>query len=620
MCGISGFTLKTDNGTLKNSLLENFKTLQNHRGPDHNALWNINNTYFFHDRLAVIDGSATANQPFYNDRYVLCYNGEIYNFETLKKNLPNVHFQSASDTEVLFYYLIEFGIDKTLKDIKGMFAFSFYCTTTQELFLARDRYGIKPLYFVNNSGVFAFASETRTLAKSLQLKPDSYKTIMSINSTVEGSTTYTLFNDIKNINAGTYLKVSEHFTVTEHTYYKLSDDIDENLFNEQKKKSKKQVITEFENLLGSSVEQMLTSDFPVGSLVSGGIDSSIISSLAKQYCPNIELYTANIVGKHSEYEDTKLLASHLNLNLKKVDFLPTDFLNNWQQATEYNAAPIVYFTNALPLAQVTKLARNNNRKVVLSGEGADELFLGYSKLIAQRYKSALLLPETVLKKLYKVYPALHNYLFPSNYSNLEPFNIRLANGFKSEVLYNEGNDIYNFIPKNTKKYYVDSYEMMQKHLHALLYRNDRMGMMSSVEVRFPFLHEDVIKYIMNLPLEYKTKRTVDFHNKKHPFLTDKWIVREIAKKYLPKKLVSKNKNGLPIDGLTNLKIQKDFFTNGYIAEHLQLTKQALHYMIENENPYFIGKLASVEVFAMLYEYHCNTEEIQEKINNNCYYK
>jgi asparagine synthase (glutamine-hydrolysing) len=162
--------------------------------------------------------------------------------------------------------------------------------------------------------------------------------------------------------------------------------------------------------------------------------------------------------------------------------------------------------------------------------------------------------------------------------------------------------------------------MMQKHLHALLYRNDRMGMISSVEVRFPFLHEDVIKYIMNLPLEYKTKRTIDFHNKKHPFLTDKWIVREIAKKYLPKTLVSKNKNGLPIDGLTNLKIQKDFFTNGYIAEHLQLTKQALHYMIENENPYFIGKLASVEVFAMLYEYHYNTEEIQEKINSNCYYK
>ena len=94
--------------------------------------------------------------------------------------------------------------------------------------------------------------------------------------------------------------------------------------------------------------------------------------------------------------------SNLNLNLKKVDFLPTDFLNNWQQATEYNAAPIIYFTNALPLAQVTKLARNNNRKVVLSGEGADELFLGYSKLIAQRYKSALLMPETVLKKLYKV--------------------------------------------------------------------------------------------------------------------------------------------------------------------------------------------------------------------------
>ena len=129
-------------------------------------------------------------------------------FLALKQHLPSVNFTTTSDTEVLFQYLVHFGIEKTLRDIKGMFAFSFYDVKKKELFLVRDRFGIKPLFFVNNSEVFAFASETRTLAKGLQLKPDSYKTMLSLNSTLEGSSTYTLFNEIVNVKAGTVVKIA----------------------------------------------------------------------------------------------------------------------------------------------------------------------------------------------------------------------------------------------------------------------------------------------------------------------------------------------------------------------------------------------------------------------------
>jgi asparagine synthase (glutamine-hydrolysing) len=620
MCGISGFSVKNFNENQKEFLIENFKKLQVHRGPDFNDEWNDDKNYFFHHRLALIDESANGNQPFYNEDYVLCYNGEIYNFLQLKQSLPHIDFVSKSDTEVLFYYLIHFGIEKTLQDIKGMFAFSFYSKKKREIILARDRYGIKPLYFVNNQTIFAFASEVRTLAKALQLKPDSYKTIMSLNSTAEGSTTYTLFNDIENIDPGTYIKISENFTVTKHQYYRLSDDVDEKIFNELSRKSKNQILSDFEDLVSNSVKEMLVSDSPMGSFVSGGIDSSIITAIAKKFSPNLSLFTADIIGKHSEYEDAKLLATYLNLNLKKVDFDQSDFLKYWIQATEHNAAPIVYFTNALPISRVANLARENNIKAILSGEGSDEIFLGYSKLMAQRYKSKLLLPEKIVKSIYKLYPALNNYLFPSEYSNLDSFNIRLANGFKSEMLYADGKELFSHTPKSQQKYYIDSYEMMQKHLHALLYRNDRMGMISSIEVRFPFLHEDVIKFAINLPLEYKTRWTTKLHNKKHPFITDKWIVREISKKYLPADLVSKKKNGLPIDGLNNLKFKKDFFKNGYIAENLKLDDTALNYLIENENPYFIGKLASVELFGMNYHYDVSNEEMQTKINSFCSYK
>jgi asparagine synthase (glutamine-hydrolysing) len=614
MCGISGFINKNLPENKKQILVKGLNVLQAHRGPDFSGEWNRNfNTHFFHQRLSLIDKDVRSNQPFFNEDFVLCFNGEIYNFLALKQHLPSVNFVTTSDTEVLFQYLIHFGIEKTLRDIKGMFAFSFYDVKKKELFLVRDRFGIKPLFFVNNSEVFAFASESRTLAKALQLKPDSYKTMLSLNSTLEGSSTYTLFNEIVNIKAGTIVKISENLEISEDYYYKLADQVDVKYHNDLAKKPKQEIIKEFDTLLSKSVEEMLVSDFPMGSFVSGGIDSSVLTAMAQKSQPNIKLFTADIVGKHSEYSDSSALANHLGLSLFKTEFYPEDFLKHWITATEHNAGPIVYFTNGVPISRVAHLARQNNVKAVICGEGSDELFLGYSKLIAARYKKALLFPQEILKKFYKIYPALNSYLFPSEKTVLDSFNIRLANGYKSEMLYDVGSELFSFVSKKEQKYYIDSFEMMQKHLQALLYRNDRMGMISSIEVRFPFLHEDVVKFGINLPLEYKTRWTTHLHNKKHPFITDKWIVREVAKKYLPQNLVAKKKNGLPIDGLNSVRFTKEFFKNGYVAQHLQLDDTALDYMLRNENPYFIGKLASVELFGLLYDFNESHQSIQQKI-------
>lgn len=616
MCGISGFINKNLVENKKQALIQGLKELQIHRGPDFNGEWNKDaDVFFFHQRLSLIDGNSRSNQPFFNEDFVLCFNGEIYNFLALKQHLPAVNFVTTSDTEVLFQYLIHHGVEKTLRDIQGMFAFSFYDVKKKELYLVRDRFGIKPLFYFNNSEVFAFASESRTLAKSLRLKPDSYKTIMALNSTLEGSSSYSLFNEVVKVKAGTVVKINANLETSEFYYYKLSDQVDAKYHQELAKKPKSEIVKEFDTLLSKSVEEMLVSDFPMGSFVSGGIDSSLLTAISKQYQPNIELYTADIVGKHSEFLDSLALANHLGLNLKKIEFLPEDFLKYWLNATDHNAGPIVYFTNGVPISRVANLARENNVKAVICGEGSDELFLGYSKLMAARYKKALLFPHEILKKIYKIYPALNNYLFPSEASNLDSFNVRLANAYKSEMLYDQGAELYSFVSKKEQKYYLDSFEMMQKHLQALLYRNDRMGMISSIEVRFPFLHEDVVKFGLNLPLEYKTRWTNKIHNKKHPFITDKWIVREVAKKYLPQDLVAKKKNGLPIDGLNGVRFEKEFFKNGYVAHILQLDDTTIDYMLRKENPYFIGKLASVELFGLLYDFEVSKEEIQRKIEN-----
>ena len=162
MCGISGFINKNLPENKKQILVKGLNVLQAHRGPDFSGECNRNfNTHFFHQRLSLIDKDVRSNQPFFNEDFVLCFNGEIYNFLALKQHLPSVNFVTTSDTEVLFQYLIHFGIEKTLRDIKGMFAFSFYDVKKKELFLVRDRFGIKPLFFVNNSRYFFIFTHLR---------------------------------------------------------------------------------------------------------------------------------------------------------------------------------------------------------------------------------------------------------------------------------------------------------------------------------------------------------------------------------------------------------------------------------------------------------------------------
>ncbi len=620
MCGISGFHLKNDNQHEKTYIDNKLSSIQNHRGPDYLGKYEDTKYTFFHHRLSLIDGTSNGNQPFIINNFVICFNGEIYNYKILKNKIVNHTFISNSDTEVLLAYFIEFGIDKTLDDVKGMFAFSIYNTFNHELILVRDRLGIKPLYYINSKNYFAFASESRTLARVFHIKPDSFKTIASINSSAEGNDRLSLFNEIYQLKPGNYLKINLNFQIEEKSYFKLADFVSKERYFDLQKSSQKNVVKEFDELLNKSTEEMLTCDFDMGCFVSGGIDSSLLAAISKNTRNDIQLFTTDVIGKFSEYEKTKTLSTHLNLPLSKIDFTKNDFLTNWVNATENNGAPLVYFTNGIPITKVSKLARDHKVKAVLSGEGADEFFLGYSELLTKRYKNISLLPVNAIKNLYKINKSVYKYLFPNSKNDIKTFNYYLSHGFREQTLLEEGHEIYSFIPPNERKFHVDTFEMAQKHLHGLLHRNDRMGMIHSIEVRFPFLHEEILKFALNLPLQYKTKSSFRLHNIKHPFITDKWIVREVAKKYLPKSLVHQKKNGLPIDGLNGLKIHNDFFKDGYICELLQLDKKTIKYIVEKENPYFVGKLASVEIFGLLYDFDLSETVITDKILKNMNYK
>lgn len=615
MCGISGMYTR-NGGPASLDTVKEMGLMMSHRGPDNFGFEMKDKVAMAHNRLSLLDLSDAGNQPFSNDRYMLAYNGEIYNFQKIRSRLEQEYklaFNTTSDTEVLFFSLIHDGIDKCLSEINGMYAFAFYDKENASLILARDRMGIKPLYYYEKLGSFYWASEIKALARVLDLTPDPIRTLFSANNIGEKSIEHTLFKGLRSVNPGCYLRIGTNNEPQTVTYYDVLDQFDRDMYRDMERQTTESVLSNFEAMFSDSVKSMLISDAPVGAFVSGGIDSSLISAVASKHNADIKLFTANVIGKYSEFPDVQILSKHLKKQVFDYKFEPEMLLRDWADVTYHYDCPIVVHVNSIPFSNVARLARDSGVKAVLTGEGADELFLGYPRLLTKRYESLAKFPVNAVKSLYKLSPKLHGFLFPENGSNPMSFLNKLVQGFELQQLQERGHETFGFLsPQKHYEQYL-TINMIREHLVTLLHRNDRMGMMSSIEARFPFLDEQIVKFAINLPSKFKIGRSGRFHNYKHPFLIDKWIVRKTAEKYLPRELVTKKKNGFPMFGHKFVKIKANFFENGWIAENLGLKRNAQDFFTRTEDPYFIAKLASVEIFGRIFGLGQSLEEVKNHV-------
>ncbi len=614
MCGISGF-INFKNHAIERDKLDKMLSIQNHRGPDACGIYYNNFVGFAHNRLSLLDLSSAGNQPYEDEEFVLTFNGEIYNYLEIKKELPDFNYKSTSDTAVLFHALKYWGIEKAAKKIEGMFAFSWYNKTTNELVLVRDKIGIKPLYYaIDKENNYWFASEIKAVLAVNDFKPNSIKILYSALASLEKSRYETAWNDIKFVKPGTYLTINEK-GLTENEYYTLVSDINESEFNRLNNLSFESVIDEFEHLFDQSVKKMVASDAPMGAFVSGGIDSSLIALHGSKYAPDIKLFTANIIGKYSEFEGAKLLAKTINKELFDYKYEKEMALRDWAKVTWHYETPVVAHFNALPFSNVAHLAKEHNVKAVLTGEGADELFLGYPKLLTQRYDSFLKCPYTALNYIYNKIPKLTPYLNKTGGSqDLLGMFEQASNNFTRQIIREDSIANYGFLPEKQQLEQYKTNQMMSEHIVSLLHRNDRMGMIHSIESRFPFLDEDIVKFSMNLPNKFKISRINKFYNYKHPFLMDKAIIRKLADKELPKSLTHKTKNGFPSYGLRYMHVKPEFFQNGTVANSLQLDSRQLKYMCGNFANYSIALLASVEIWAKLFIEKESIEDVSKLIN------
>ncbi|SEP54782.1 asparagine synthase (glutamine-hydrolyzing) [Flavobacterium urocaniciphilum] len=554
MCGILGyFGSNVQNFTSKVSL-----DAIAHRGPDF-ANATQGNTYFLgQTRLSILDLSENGNQPMFSsdNKYVIIFNGEIYNHLELRSEyLPNQNFKSTSDTETLLYGLIHYGIEFISK-LNGIFAFSFYNIETKDFIIARDHFGIKPLYYYIGINEICFSSELKAILPfKKELEVDNFALKNYINF-LWAPGELTPEKEFKKLHQGCYIKGnSEEMGKGEIVkYYHVP------FTGKYLQKTEKQWIDELENKLIESVQRQMLSDVPVGFFLSGGLDSSLLVAIAKKIHPNstIECFTLKTEevekeGFASDFEYAKSIAKHLDVNLNivegKIDILK-DFDKIVFHLDEPQADPA-----PIHVLNICKAAREKGIKVLIGGTAGDDVFSGYRRHVAipiiQKMQLIPLFLRKVIKKVASLFNRKSSFGRRINklfYNIDQPINDTMLGYFDwidNETLENL------FIDKNTKdkhlyfKEIIKSIPNEKSNLNKMLFwelntflvshnlnYTDKLSMATGVEVRVPYLDVELVNFSTNIPPEFKLKGK-----------EAKYLLKKVAERYLPHDVIYRPKTG-----------------------------------------------------------------------------
>lgn len=584
-----------------------------HRGPDGSAMFVRAGIGLVHTRLSIIDPSPTGAQPWVDERWALVFNGEIYNHRELRRDLETrgVQFKGTSDTEALFHMLRVFGVRTSLERLRGMFAFAFTDLASGATFLCRDRLGIKPLFYLERDGRTIFASEVKAIAAATAVEIDPLVTFFATAGAADHSGRFSPFRDVLQVPPGHYLEVTRGRSKSATAYHRVLDDVDEGLYRELDLMSREEAADLLDQTLQRSVASMLMSDVPMGAFVSGGVDSGLLATLAGRITTTgLSLFTSDVRGEFSEVEGARELARWVHRPLHEVPFEPTDLLEQWAACTFHYEAPIITHSNAIPFSTVAMQANRCGVKPVLTGEGADELFLGYPALLTDRYRPLVTAPMRAVEWPYRKSSRLSGYLFRQIDLETKDTLRNAVTRFEHDQRAREFDEVFGWLPPSKRREQVHTLDMLQEHLISLLQRNDRMGMMAGIESRFPFLGEEVVRIGINLPANKKIEWGARVHDVKHPFLLEKAIVRRVADRHLSSRMTRRKKIGFPMHGLRDVQVRSGAFSGGYLESALGLDDRAQDCMLSTQPPYQVAKLLSVEVFGRLFGLGHGVKEVQ----------
>jgi asparagine synthase (glutamine-hydrolysing) len=599
MCGIFGVLYRDGETVPDEALLRDTLGILGHRGPDSAGIFNGSGIGLAHTRLSLLDLSSRGNQPFWDEahRYALVYNGEIYNFRSLRSELEGLglSFHTTSDTEVLLQGIIRYGLDAFLPRLEGMFAFALWDSEQGILSLVRDRFGIKPLSVYESDRMLVFASEVKAIAPWVSLSPDPFIATAYLSGFGGPTRDRSFFQNIAPLSPGTICEIRQGGRSTARSFFHITDFWNPEERDRLQRIDPSKVVDTVEQLLLTSVEKHLIADAPVGALCSGGLDSSLVMAMAARFHSNLAIFHADVRGPLSEFAAARTLANHLHLDLAKVDVQDQDFIEHLPTVIAHYEYPFSYHPNSIPFLLVSRLVRASGVKAILSGEGSDECFLGYSPIafedLRRNYRRLLLRMRNLVHRI----PKLGKAIWPIDgaYSSLiaglqQNFEIALDHARIEQRIQQTKT-----VAGNRE---LRSLEWLGHHLRTLLHRNDALGMAASIEARFPYLDHDVVRTAVNLPYKYKIRASPTAFDRSHPFLRDKWIVRKVAERYLPFTLSQRRKLGFPVNAYERMRVSKAFFNDGFVADLFRLGAPTLEYLLANAEQQLKVRLTMLEVW------------------------
>jgi len=562
MCGIFGYV------GLKIYSDDDFKAslqLIRHRGPDSDGIFKTNGICLLHTRLAIQDISSNANQPMFSKdgRFVIVFNGEIYNHLDVRKSLLSKQvFKSSGDTETLLYGYIQYGIE-ILKHLNGIFSFAIYDSELKEIVIARDPFGVKPLYYYLDDAMFLFASEIKSFL------PFKFNNEVSVNALANyikflwspGSST--AFTHVKKLLPGHYFKfhIQDFSNATSIEYFALSPSL------KNTADSERDLVDELEDKLLTALDRQMLSDVPIGFFLSGGLDSSLLVAMARKLNPNrkIVCFTIDIQNwdsKAEEFENdiyyAKQVAKILDVELHviKVDIDIVHLFDKviWHlDEPQADPAPFNLFN-------IAKMASDMGIKVLIGGTGGDDIFSGYRRHQALYYEKYIPFIPISIRKVFRYcsqrLPIRNTFLRRSKklLADLDKTQFERQTGFFSWLPSNtiqslfekkwraalQEHDPYLYFSQLESQLPSDA-DFMDRMLfwelktflvdHNLNY-TDKLSMAAGVEVRVPYLDLDLVEFSRSIPthLKMRGKET-------------KFILKKVAERYLPKDIIYRPKTG-----------------------------------------------------------------------------
>jgi asparagine synthase (glutamine-hydrolysing) len=539
MCGIAGIYSFKNNNTF--SLIEKMTNAMAHRGPDADGFYSDDTVSLGHRRLSIIDLSSKANQPLYDTTgdNLIIFNGEIYNYKEVKTKISHYPFKTNGDTEVVLAAYLEWGSD-ALTHLKGMFAFAIYNKASQNLFIARDRLGVKPVYYYHDADYFIFASELRAiLATGLVDKKIDLAALNGYFKMQSFYTPHTIIEGIKQLPNGTYCTISKNKVETAE-YWDITKP-SQKFVNFNPENTKKQV----KQLLLQSVERRLVSDVPVAAFLSGGIDSSAIIGLMAQVTNAPQ--TFNIAFSEEEYDESyyaEIIAKKFATQHHKVLLKPEIFLDELPNALGAMDIPSGDGINSYV---VSKAITKHGIKVAMSGAGGDELFAGYPSFkhwFSINQKNWIWqLPKFARTTVSNILPSGNKYDRIKQMLNAEKLSIeniyplfrQIFSAKEIESFLVNTNTTTATVSKNSKEFPILSQysiaELLGYTQQTLLKDTDQFSMAVSLEVREPFFDHELIEYVLQIPDKIK-----------YPNYPKQLLVESLGD-LLPKEIVHRKKKG-----------------------------------------------------------------------------